>query len=178
MNDIAGESRQPLSGNAIHLVRTVVQANQQLSQMADQKANMVMGAAFVVFTLSVAQLRTGVAIIPVLLLATGALFAAIFAMLTVMPSVKAAAPTESERNILFFGVFGGLSEEEFVRRVLHELHTDETVCRAMLRDVHQNGQVLRNKKYRFLGIAYRVFLTGLVLSFVALLIEMAATRIA
>ena len=43
--------------SAVHLVRTVLQSNMTLSQMADQKANMMMGAAFVVFTLAVGQAR-------------------------------------------------------------------------------------------------------------------------
>ena len=41
----------------------------------------------------------------------------------------------------------------------------------MLRDIHQNGQVLQRKKYRFLGLAYRIFLAGLSLTLVVFLIE-------
>jgi hypothetical protein len=40
-------------------MRTVMQGNLTLSQMADQKANMVIGASFVIFTLSVGQMRAG-----------------------------------------------------------------------------------------------------------------------
>jgi len=36
-------------------VRTALQANLTLSQMADQKASILMGATFVVFTLAVGQ---------------------------------------------------------------------------------------------------------------------------
>ena len=43
----------------------------------------------------------------------------------------------------------------------------------MARDLYQNGQVLKRKKYRLLGHAYRVFLIGLVLSFAAFVWEMA-----
>src|SRR3546814_15476718 len=45
--------------NAVHLVRTSQQLTMQLSQMADQKASILMGATFVVFTLAVGQARTG-----------------------------------------------------------------------------------------------------------------------
>ena len=43
--------------NAVHLVRTNQQITMQLSQMADQKASILMGATFVVFTLAVGQAR-------------------------------------------------------------------------------------------------------------------------
>ena len=33
--------------DSVHLLRTTMQAQYQLSQMADQKANMVLGASFV-----------------------------------------------------------------------------------------------------------------------------------
>ena len=57
--------------NAIHLLRTAVQTNMQLSQMADQKANMLIGASMVIFTLSVAQLRSGWLMMPLALLLVG-----------------------------------------------------------------------------------------------------------
>ena len=44
---------------------------------------------------------------------------------------------------------------------------------CMLRDVHQNGMVLQHKKYRYLGLAYRLFLIGLTVTFALFLIEMA-----
>ena len=37
----------------------------------------------------------------------------------------------------------------------------------MLRDIYQMGAILGRKKYRFLGWAYRVFLIGLTLTFLA-----------
>ena len=47
----------------------------------------------------------------------------------------------------------------------------------MLRDIYQNGQVLQHKKYKYLGYAYRIFLTGLVLSFATFAVEMAVGRL-
>ena len=41
--------------NAVHLVRTTQQIQVQLSSMADQKASILMGAAFVVFTITLNQ---------------------------------------------------------------------------------------------------------------------------
>ncbi len=41
----------------------------------------------------------------------------------------------------------------------------------MARDLYQNGVVLQRKKYRLIGWAYRIFLVGLVASFVAFVAE-------
>ena len=61
MDDKAGETKPAISfpPNAVHLVRTNQQITMQLSQMADQKASILMGATFVVFTLAVGQARAG-----------------------------------------------------------------------------------------------------------------------
>src|ERR1044072_6659266 len=79
--------RQPRSfpPNAIHLVRTNQQMQLQLSQMADQKASMLMGATFVVFTLSVGQIRTGVMVLTIAILAITAFVSAILSVLAVLP---------------------------------------------------------------------------------------------
>ena len=42
-------------GDAIQAIRTASQAHYHLSAMADRKASMLMGASFVVFTISVTQ---------------------------------------------------------------------------------------------------------------------------
>lgn len=165
---------KPMVPNAAHLVRTVMTNHVALSQMADQKANMVMGASFVVFTLAVGQARAGTMLLPIAILAAGAFVAALCAILSVLPKVGSVpGPVGEDANILFFGVFTSLSEQQFCDRVVAYLDSDEAAYRAMLRDIYQNGQVLQNKKYRFLGYAYRAFLTGLVGSFAAFLAELA-----
>lgn len=57
--------------------------------------------------------------------------------------------------------------------MLGEFRADESVYRMMLRDLHQNGTVLRRSKYRFLAWAYRIFLGGLVLTLLVYLAEAA-----
>ncbi len=161
------------SGDAIHLVRTAVLANLTLSQMADQKASILLGATFVVFTIVVGQASRGQVAPSLLILAFFAFLSGLCAVLVVMPAVKPPALPPEDQNILFFGVFSQLSEAEFTTRVLGQLASSETVYRLMLRDIHQNGQVLQRKKYRFLALAYRLFLAGLTLTFIALLVEQA-----
>lgn len=170
MTDGAGFSPQ-----AIHLVRTTMQVNVALSQMADQKASILMGATFVVFTIAVGQASRGDFPYALMVLAVSAFLSALFAIAAVLPSIKPPRATSPDRdNILFFGVFAQMSEDEYADRVLAMLHSDEDLFRAMLRDTWQNGVVLQRKKYRYLGYAYRIFLAGLTLTLIAFLLEHAA----
>ncbi|HMO69496.1 MAG TPA: DUF5706 domain-containing protein [Novosphingobium sp.] len=157
--------------DAIYLVRTVTQANLMLSQMADTKASILMGATFVVFTIAVGQASRGEVPWSLIVLAVSAFLSAVCAVMAIMPTIKPPRVVPGTENRLFFGVFTQWSEEEFTSRMLDVLHTDEDVFRTMLRDIHQNGQVLQHKKYRFLGLAYRIFLAGLSLTLVVFLIE-------
>lgn len=49
--------------------------------------------------------------------------------------------------------------------------TDGRVFSTMLRDIHQNGMVLQNRKYKFLSYAFRTFQIGMSITFVVFLIE-------
>jgi hypothetical protein len=160
------------SVQAIHLVRTTQQIQVTMSQMADQKASIMMGATFVVFTIAVGQASRGDFPYALMVLAISAFLSALCAIAAVLPSIRPPRSQAADRdNILFFGVFSQFSEEEYAERVLAALRSDETVFRTMLRDTHQNGMVLQKKKYRFLGYAYRIFLAGLTLTLVTFLFE-------
>jgi hypothetical protein len=171
----ASEAEPTYPVNAAHMMRTAQLAQLQLSAMADSKASILMGAAFVIFTITIGQARGGSAPLPLLILGASAFFAAIFAVLTVLPKTGRGRP-KGEPNILFFGVFTGMSEDEFIAAVTSRLATESSIYRTMARDIYQNGQVLQNKKYRMLAYAYRVFLAGLVASGAAFVIQHVLAR--
>lgn len=162
------------SNHAIHLVRTSVQTNLMLSQMADTKASILMGATFVVFTIAVGQARGGEMPWSLAVLALFAFVSAMCAVFAVLPSVSSpnsAKLNDGKPNKLFFGYFTHMDEDAWADSILAELRADETVFRTMLHDVYQNGQVLQRKKYRYLAYAYRSFMAGLVLTVVTFAIE-------
>jgi hypothetical protein len=166
--------------NAVHLVRTNQQITMQLSQMADQKASILMGATFVVFTLAIGQARAGAGAlaIPLAILATFSFLSALLAVSAVLPRVGKAPPVvykdgKDHSNILFFGRFEQMDEDEFINAVKARLRTEEDLYETMLRDTYQNGVVLARRKYRYLAYAYRLFVVGLTLTFLAFGFEMA-----
>ena len=165
--------------NAVHLVRTTQQITMQLSQMADQKASILMGATFVVFTLAIGQARAGAGALamPLTILATFSL-SALLAVSAVLPRVGKAPPVvykdgKDHSNILFFGRFSQMDEDDYIAAVKSRLRSEEDIYETMLRDTYQNGIVLARRKYRYLAYAYRLFVAGLTLTFVAFGVEMA-----
>lgn len=154
--------------NAVHLVRTSQQMTMMLSQMADQKASILMGATFVVFTLAIGQARMGDGILsmPLAVLATFSFLSALFAISAVLPRIGAPPSVPSKGvNILFFGQFAQMEEHDFIATVKQRLRTEDEIYETMLRDTYQNGVVLARRKYRYLAYAYRLFVVGLTLTF-------------
>ncbi|MEA3000274.1 MAG: hypothetical protein QOK17_2107 [Sphingomonadales bacterium] len=160
---------QPFPVNAVNVVRTAQQINVQLSAMADQKASILMGAAFVIFTIAINQAHGTLPPLPLLILGASAFVAAVCAVLAIMPA--AGTKPRGAANLLFFGTFAQLAEEEFTEAMLDVLRSDEASYRAMLRDMHQNGLVLARRKYRMLAYAYRALLAGMTASLVAFVAE-------
>lgn len=153
--------------DGVHLLRTTQQIQYQLSQMADQKASMLLGITFVIFTIAVGQARTGTPQPALLILGGAAFLAALLTVLAVLPSIKRPPTAAGGGNFLFFGTFAQMSQDDYVAMLLETVCDTQTVYEAFARDIYQNGRVLAGKKYKLLGYAYRVLLAGLVASFVA-----------
>jgi hypothetical protein len=168
-----GETAPGYSPNAIHMLRTVQINTLTLARMADQKASILMGASFLVFSIAVSRTLAGEIPWSLAILAVFAFLSALCGAIAVMPSVGRPG-SGGKANKLFFGHFWDRDESEWVDDLLGDLHTDEGVFRLMLRDVYQNGQVLHHRKYRFLGYAYRLFVTGLGATLAAFLLELAS----
>src|SRR5690348_716127 len=138
--------------------------------MADQKASILMGATFVIFTIAIGQAHGAMPPLPLLILGAAAFLAAVCAVLAIVPATRFGR-REGPPNLLFFGSFAALPEEEFVDRLTATMRDEEESYQAMMRDMYQNGRVLARKKYRMLGYAYRIFLLGMTASLVAFVAE-------
>lgn len=158
---------------SIHLLRTAQINNLTLSQMADQKASILIGATFVVFSLAITRLMGSEITYATLSLAVTAFFSSMLAVLAVLPATAKADVKDPNFNILFFGHYSAMEEEEWKENLLKQFGTDEAVYRAMMRDIYQNGMILHRKKYRNLSLAYRTFLGGLFVTISIYVIEFA-----
>jgi len=162
------------SPQTVHLIRTAQVNTLTLSQMADQKAQILMGASFVVFSLVITEVGARAISWSMLCLAATAFLSSICAVVAILPKPGPPALDSSRYNRLFFGHFALLDEAQWTEDMLAEFRDDETLYRMMLRDLYQNGMVLRRRKYRFLSYAYQLFLAGLALTLLIYLLEAAA----
>ena len=150
-----------------YMLRTVQQHHVQLSLMVDQKANIMIGATLVLLTLLLGHMaRDGVALWSAIL-SPFALAAAVCALLATMPTVKPIKLSSAQFNPLFFGHFTTLTQDEYLRYMERLIADDGQVYHAMTKNIYQIGRILHDKKYRYLGWSYRLFLVGIVLAAVS-----------
>lgn len=169
MNEMPEPPDDKFPPNAVHIVRTTQQIHVQLSAMADHKASILMGATFVIFTITIGQAHGSQAPLPLLILGASAFLSAVFAVLAIVPATH--YKHGGALNLLFFGSFTRLGEEEYLDRITAQMRSEDAMYRMMARDIYQNGMVLAHKKYRLLGIAYRIFLAGMTGSLIAFIIQ-------
>lgn len=162
MND---ESSVPeLRGRASvdYMLRTVQQNSIQLTVIADQKANILIGIIAICWTLTLSN--ADIATLPASLVAFN-LFggpAAIFALMALSPRPRGpSAAGDTVYNPLIFSSFVQRSRADYLHEMQELVQADDRVYRAIFHDIHAIGQVL-DRKYRFLRYAYRVFFLGLV----------------
>lgn len=150
------------SSQAVEFLRVVQQHHIQLSSMADFKANVLLGASFLIFSTSLKEAHDGHPSLAVILLMTTAFIAATLVVLAMLPATS--KTNDPSPNLLFFGAFARMSEPEFQSRMGDLLLDEAKLYRAMIHDIYQLGRVLAVKKYKRLGQAYQVFFYGLMLS--------------
>ncbi len=168
------QARRRFSPHAVHLLRTAQMNTLTLARMADHKASILLGATFVVFSLSIGRALTGQMPISLTLLATFSFLSSLCAVMAVMPSVSRPAASKNASNLLFFGHFAWMDEDEWTDELLGRMETDDGVFRTMAHDMYQNGRVLQAKKYKYLALAYKMFVGGLTVTLIAFAIEMFA----
>lgn len=151
------EARQNLDS----LLRTAQQHHVHLSVMADTKASILITISSIVLTFSLTRSGDPSLRPAMLTLAGSALLSLILAIFAVLPTF-APRRTHSTRNILFFGHFGEMTEDEFIAAVEPILRSDALAYEAILRDIYSLGSYLYRKKYRFLRFAYVAMLGGFI----------------
>lgn len=153
-----------------------------LSAIADGKANILISVNSIVITLifaavfslegrSLENLKASEYGIPLICFVLTAMLSLVMAVLSVMPRVtnfnQKYDPEKDtaiiKQNLLFFGNFAQLPSERFEALMREVLNDSELLYGNMVRDTYYLGEVL-NRKYRWLSVAYKIFLTGFSIS--------------
>lgn len=141
-----------------YLLRNTQQQLVALTGQADLKASIVITASSLVLSVAATQWERDALQPAVYFLAAGMLAAMGAAILAVVPKFsirnKDRNRWPAEANSLFFGHFAQVPTEVWVEHMGDVLAEDRKVYRAILVDLHQQGQYLVRMKYRFLRAAY------------------------
>ena len=121
-----GEDEPPVSKtderafslNAVHLMRTAQINGLTHARMADQKASILLGATFIVFSLSISRALTGQLPMALTVLAAFSFASSLGAVMAVLPSISRPDGENANSNLLFFGHFAWRDEEEWTRRAI------------------------------------------------------------
>jgi predicted metal-dependent HD superfamily phosphohydrolase len=158
------------------MYRTTYQTNNNLSQMADSKANMMLSINTIVISIVVSSLlpRLDTApklIVPTALLLLTCLISIVFATLSTRPKitegkVDRAMIENRTANLLFFGNFHKMALPDYQWGINEMIKDPEFLYNTMTRDLYFLGIVLA-KKYRYLSYCYNIFMWGLIISLAA-----------
>jgi hypothetical protein len=109
-----------------NLLIAAYEGNWALSEMADNKASILMGASFVVFSLSIADVASGKASFPLLVLTLFSFAATVLGVLTVRPNrLRRFRLDPNNVDIMFFGSYSNVSREEYIEQVLKVLRVQQ-----------------------------------------------------
>ncbi len=161
------------------MFRTSYRTHVDMSSLADSKANIMISINGIIISILLASISPKIDANPWLLLPTtvllvGCVTAMVYAVLAARPRVSSTPLTldavrRENKNILFFGNFVTLSEEDFLKGMGDLMREPERLYDNMVRDIYSLGKVLQ-RKFALLRISYTVFMIGLVSSVILYLI--------
>ncbi|HEX2533269.1 MAG TPA: Pycsar system effector family protein, partial [Chitinophagaceae bacterium] len=158
------------------MFRTTSNNHFELSSLADGKANIMISVNAIIISVVLTVLLVRLPyyphyILPTVILLIVCLAAIIFAILATRPSVSEGRFSEEDirtkkANLLFFGNFFRMKLEEYQWGMNEMLKDREYLYNSMIKDIYFLGVVLA-RKYRYLRIAYTIFMWGLILAVIA-----------
>ncbi|MGH2552190.1 MAG: Pycsar system effector family protein [Chitinophagaceae bacterium] len=156
--------------------RIMAQNHSALSQMADSKANILISVCSIILSLLIGslieKLQTDTYLqMPMGVITLVCVTTIIFGILATRPNVSHGTfsredISQKRANLLFFGNFHGMSLQDYNWGMTEMLGDKEYMNNSMIKDNYFLGVVLA-KKYRYLRIAYNIFMYGLILTVIA-----------
>jgi hypothetical protein len=163
------------------MFRTSYRTHLELSALADTKANIMLSINGIIISITIASMSSFDAnpwlIVPTAALLVTCMISMVFAILAARPRVSSHAVSledvrSNKANILFFGNFVNMKEEDYLTGMHELMGNTEQLYSNMIRDIYSLGSVLE-RKYALVHKAYTIFMWGMgvsVLGFVAVLL--------
>ena len=163
------------------MFRTTSQNHLMLSQMADNKANILITINSIILSVVVSVLVRKLEenprlLVPTIMLVAVCLTTTVFAILATRPNISSGRFTRDDikrkqTNLLFFGNFHGMNIEDYEWSMKEMMRDADYLYGSLIKDIYYLGIVL-GRKYKFLRIAYNIFMFGFVISILSFIIVM------
>lgn len=144
-----------------------------LSQIADNKSNILMSLNGIIISLALATLVSKfklepTIIIPTVIFILFSLSTIVLAILSTRPNISTGKFTredieQQKVNLLFFGNFYNMELDEYEWAMGEMLNNDPYLYTSLTKDQYSLGKVLA-RKYKLLRWAYNVFMVGLIIT--------------
>ena len=147
--------------------------NQRLSDMADNKAHILITVNSIILSLIVSLLlrrleNSSFLMIPTFMLLSVSLSCVVVSILSTRPSIPEGIFNDEDLknkrvNLLFFGNFYKMPLDNYTYGMKQVMGDKEFLYGTLIRDIYSQGVVL-GRKYKLIRLAYNIFMFGIVLS--------------
>lgn len=147
--------------------------NQRLSDMADNKANILLTVNSIILSVIIALLvrklnDTEHLAVPTFVLLAVSLATIVVAILATRPKIPDGTFTQDDVdnkdvNLLFFGNFYKMGLREYAAGMRKVMEDRDFLYGTLTKDVYSQGVVL-GRKYRLLRLAYNIFMYGMIVA--------------
>lgn len=161
------------------MFRTTSTNHLRLSEMADNKANIMITVNSIIISVLLTVLFRKLEndprfLIPSMLLLFTSLTTIVFSIFVTRPNVTTGMFSKEDiqkkrANLLFFGNFHKMKLEDYEWGIQQVMQDSEFLYGSMTRDIYNLGVVL-GRKYKMLRIAYSFFMFGFVISVLSFVI--------
>lgn len=175
---MSSEEHQPTNrerSSIDYILRTSQQSLTQMSSMADQKANIVLGASLIMITIIVTIASSSGITASMATLGGFAVGSSITALLAVLPSTG--ANPHDQPNPLYFGDIAYMTAEQHQEALRQLVDREADVYETIAYDIHQHSRTLQFGKFRYLRYSYVLFIVGLLATTVVIIAEWATDAI-
>ncbi|AHF16027.1 Pycsar system effector family protein [Niabella soli] len=178
VNDKKGGSKETSRGIET-LFRITSTNNQRLSDMADNKAHILITVNSIILSVILSVLIRKLdnnthLIYPTILILAASVATMVISILATRPTIPAGVFTQSEVdaqkvNLLFFGNFYKMNLDDYAKGMWKVMGDRDFLYGTLIKDVYAQGVVL-GRKYKLLRLAYNIFMVGIVVAVLAFII--------
>lgn len=155
------------------MFKTALRNHIDLTNIADNKANIILTINAIIITIALPLLSTYASVnnhlyVPAFFLLSTNMASIVYGALVTRPG-KMQGKTDLDKiklgkaNLFFFGNFYKMSIDEYRKGVTEIISDEELVDKVIMTDLYYLGQAL-GKKYELLRTCYTVFMIGMILT--------------